>query len=62
MTKWKNLSVSETIVNLVIDLMTVGVESISSTLTWMILYTLHNPEVQERIHSEMNEVKQKLIE
>lgn len=57
--KFKKFSTgSDAIVNLVIDLMTFGVEAISSTITWMVLYSLHHPEVQERIHREIDEVKQ----
>ncbi|XP_035826293.1 cytochrome P450 2D6-like [Aplysia californica] len=36
------------------DLLGAGIETTSTTINWFILYTLHHPEVQEKIFKEIN--------
>lgn len=31
-----------------------GVETTSTTLLWILAYLLHHPEVQERVHTELD--------
>jgi len=46
----------ETIINIFVDLFTAGIETTVSTLSWTFLYMLRYPEVQERVHRELDEV------
>uniref|UniRef100_A0A915CXM2 Cytochrome P450 n=1 Tax=Ditylenchus dipsaci TaxID=166011 RepID=A0A915CXM2_9BILA len=45
--------------NCVLDLFITGQETTSLTLTWTILFVLHHPEVQEKIHLELDVLKAK---
>jgi cytochrome P450 family 33 len=40
--------------NTIFDLWIAGMETTSNTLTWAILYLLHNPDCQRRIHEEFD--------
>jgi len=40
--------------NTVFDMWTAGMETTSNTLSWAILYLIHNPMVQKRIHEEFD--------
>ena len=42
--------------NNMIDLFIAGMETTSSALLWTILYMLHYPEIQARVHAEIDEV------
>lgn len=38
------------------DLLTAGTETVTSTLLWFYLYMVHYPEIQEKIHEEIDQV------
>uniref|UniRef100_A0A914X2M1 Unspecific monooxygenase n=1 Tax=Plectus sambesii TaxID=2011161 RepID=A0A914X2M1_9BILA len=42
--------------NVALDLWLAGMETTVTTLKWAFLYLLHHPEVQDRIHKELDEV------
>ena len=42
--------------NVALDLWLAGMETTVTTLKWAFLYLLHHPEVQNRIHKELDEV------
>ena len=44
------------IFNNMIDLFLAGMETTSSALLWTILYLLHHPEVQKRVHEELDNI------
>ena len=44
------------LISSLLDLFTAGTETTSSTLLWGILFMLHHPEVQDRVHSEIDHV------
>ncbi|CEF63065.1 Cytochrome P450 18a1 [Strongyloides ratti] len=42
--------------NVIMDLRTAGTDTTSNTISWGIAYILHNPEVQEKIHEEFDNI------
>jgi len=46
-----------TIVNSMIDLFIAGMETTSSSLLYTFLYLLHHPEVQVKVHQEIDKVR-----
>ena len=44
------------IFNNMIDLFLAGMETTSSSLLWTFLYLLHHPEIQSRVHDELDRV------
>ena len=44
------------IFNNMIDLFLAGMETTSSALLWTFLYLLHHPEIQKRVHDELDRV------
>ncbi|CAJ0962509.1 unnamed protein product, partial [Mesorhabditis belari] len=42
--------------NLVLDMWMAGLETTSNTLTWALCYILNHPEVQEKLHEELDRV------
>ena len=44
-------------VNDFIDLFIAGMETTSTSLLWTFLYLLHNPEVKNKVHNELDKVK-----
>ena len=42
--------------NNVADIFIAGQDTTSSSIIWTFLYLLHHPEVQRKIHQELNEV------
>ena len=48
-------------VNNMIDLFVAGMETTSSAILWTILYLVHHPEIQAKVHKELNEVKQNFV-
>ena len=47
--------------NNLIDLFIAGMETTSSSLLWTFFYLLHHPEVQKRVHQELDEVTPSLL-
>jgi len=45
-----------TIINIFVDLFTAGMETTVSTLCWTFLYLIHHPEVQEKVHEEIDRI------
>ncbi len=43
-----------TVLNVLVDLFMAGMETTASSLAWTFLYLLHHPEVQRRVHEEMD--------
>jgi cytochrome P450 len=43
--------------NDLIDLFLAGMETTSSSLLWTFLFLLHHPDVQKKIHQELDEVQ-----
>ena len=41
--------------NDLIDMFLAGMETTSSSLLWTFLYLLHHPEVQSKVHQELDE-------
>ncbi len=41
---------------IVLDLFSAGVETVSNSLLWALVYMLHNPSVMERVKEELNSV------
>ena len=39
-----------------IDLFLAGMETTSSSLMWTFLYMIHHPDIQKRVHQELDEV------
>ena len=46
----------ESLVSSLLDLFLAGTETTTSSLMWGILFLLHNPEVQDKLHSELESV------
>jgi len=44
------------LLNDLIDLFIAGMETTSSSLMWTFLFFLHHPDVQEKVHEELDEV------
>jgi cytochrome P450 len=44
------------LLNNLIDLFMAGMETTSSSLMWTFLFFLHHPDVQEKVHKELDEV------
>lgn len=44
------------VANILVDIFTAGMETTSSALAWTFLYMLHHPEVQRKVHRELDEV------
>ena len=42
--------------NDLIDMFLAGMETTSSSLLWTFLFLLHHPEVQSKVHQELDEV------
>ncbi len=40
---------------IVLDLFSAGIENVSHTLLWSMVYMLHNPEVMQKVQAELNE-------
>jgi cytochrome P450 len=40
-----------------IDLFLAGMETTASSLMWTFLYMIHHPDIQKRVHQELDEVK-----
>ena len=38
------------------DLFTAGAETTSTTLTWTIIHLINNPEVQKKVHDEIDNI------
>ena len=47
--------------NNLIDLFIAGMETTSSSLLWTFFYLLHHPQVQKRVHQELDEVTPSLL-
>ena len=39
-----------------VDLFTAGAETTSTTLTWTLINLIHNPEIQKKVHDEIDYV------
>jgi cytochrome P450 len=39
-----------------IDLFFAGMETTSSSLLWTFLYMIHHPDIQQKVHQELDEV------
>ena len=46
----------EQLLVLLMDLFTAGAETTSTTLTWTIIHLIHNPEVQKKVHDEIDNI------
>ncbi|KAH9494451.1 Cytochrome P450 2B5 [Bulinus truncatus] len=46
----------QSLVKIIVELFGAGMETTSSTILWCVLYVLHHPHVQEKIHHEMDSV------
>ena len=44
----------ENLIKSIVDLFAAGTEIIASTIVWCLLFILHNPEVQTKIHEELD--------
>jgi cytochrome P450 len=42
--------------NGMIDLFLAGMETTSTSLMWTFLYLVHHPDIQEKVHKELDEV------
>ena len=49
----------ESIINIFTDLFIAGMETTSTTLVWMFIYLMRNPEMQQKIRDEINQVQLK---
>jgi len=43
--------------NDMMDLFLAGMETTTTTLMWTFLFFLHHPEVQEKVHKELDQVR-----
>ena len=48
-------SEEQLLINMV-DLFTAGSETTSTTLTWTLINLIHNPEIQKKVHDEIDHV------
>ena len=46
-----------TVLNGLIDLFLAGMETTSTSLMWTFLYMIHHPDIQTKIHQELDEVR-----
>jgi hypothetical protein len=44
------------LLNGMIDLFFAGMETTSSSLLWTFLYMIHHPDIQQKVHQELDEV------
>ena len=52
----KGFLTDENLIMTMSDVFIAGMETTASTLSWALLYLIHNPEVQQRLHRELDQV------
>ena len=49
-------------INNFIDLFVAGMETTSSSIIWTFLYLLHNPDIKKKVHAELDQVRNVMLE
>ena len=57
----KETSGMESVINIMIDLFAAGMEATSTTLVWMFIYLMRNPQMQKKIRDEAVQVSQHIV-